>query len=134
MGDELFQPLHLRGVVLGQQPQHRVEHGDGARHNRFVYCRDGLHLEAGERVESGILVRESFLLAAKDADLAHLQANLDKSVTTADAVAVVRELGPIIGGVGGGRPTLAEAGGKNPENVREALTAGRDKLVALLET
>jgi len=74
------------------------------------------------------------VLASVDDGKIALVINLDKSVTEADAVAVVRELGPIIGGGGGGRPTLAEAGGKNPENVREALTAGRDRLVALLET
>jgi alanyl-tRNA synthetase len=47
-------------------------------------------------------------------------------------VAVVRELGPIIGGGGGGRPTLAEAGGKNADSVRDALTAGRDRLLTAL--
>jgi alanyl-tRNA synthetase len=44
----------------------------------------------------------------------------------------VRQLGPIIGGGGGGRPTLAEAGGKNVDAVRDALAAGRDLLVAAL--
>ena len=49
-----------------------------------------------------------------------------------DAVAIVRELGPLIGGGGGGRPTLAEAGGKNVEGIRDALAAGRDRLTAAL--
>jgi alanyl-tRNA synthetase len=73
------------------------------------------------------------VLASADEGKVALVVNLDNSVTQVDAVALVRELGPIIGGGGGGRPTLAEAGGKNAESVRDALTAGRDKLVALLE-
>ena len=47
-------------------------------------------------------------------------------------MAIVRELGPLIGGGGGGRPTLAEAGGKNVDGVRDALAAGRDRLTAAL--
>jgi alanyl-tRNA synthetase len=38
----------------------------------------------------------------------------------------------MIGGGGGGRPTLAEAGGKNVAAVRDALEAGRDRLAAAL--
>jgi alanyl-tRNA synthetase len=76
---------------------------------------------------------KAVVLASADEGKVALVVNLDNSVTGVDAVALVRELGPIIGGGGGGRPTLAEAGGKNAENVRDALTAGRDKLVALLE-
>jgi alanyl-tRNA synthetase len=38
-----------------------------------------------------------------------------------------------MGGGGGGRPTLAEAGGKNAENLRDALALGRDRLVAAIE-
>jgi alanyl-tRNA synthetase len=70
------------------------------------------------------------VLASADDGKVALVVNLDKSLTDLDAVAIVRELGPIIGGGGGGRPTLAEAGGKNVGAVRDALAAGRDKLAA----
>jgi alanyl-tRNA synthetase len=70
------------------------------------------------------------VLASADDGKVALVVNLDKSLSNLDAVAIVRELGPIIGGGGGGRPNLAEAGGKNVAGVRDALAAGRDKLVA----
>jgi len=72
------------------------------------------------------------VLASADEGKVALVVNLDNSLAGVDAVKIVRELGPIIGGGGGGRPTLAEAGGKNVEAVRDALTAGRDKLTAAL--
>ncbi len=72
------------------------------------------------------------VLASSDDEKVALVVNLDKSVEQIDAVSVVRRLGPIIGGGGGGRPTLAEAGGKNVGAVREALVAGRDALAAAL--
>jgi alanyl-tRNA synthetase len=71
------------------------------------------------------------LASAEDGKVA-LVVNLDNSLAGVDAVKIVRELGPIIGGGGGGRPTLAEAGGKNVDAVRDALEAGRDKLAAAL--
>ncbi len=39
-----------------------------------------------------------------------------------DASAVVREVAPLIGGGGGGRADLAQAGGKDPSRLGEALT------------
>ncbi|MCW2965000.1 MAG: alanyl-tRNA synthetase [Actinomycetia bacterium] len=72
------------------------------------------------------------VLASADDGKVALVVNLDKSLADLDAVAIVRELGPIIGGGGGGRPTLAEAGGKNVSAVRDALQAGRDKLTAAI--
>jgi alanyl-tRNA synthetase len=71
--------------------------------------------------------------AVEDGKVA-LVVNLDDSVVARgiDAVQLVRSLGAHIGGGGGGRPTLAEAGGKNPEGLRDALEAGRDTLVTAL--
>jgi alanyl-tRNA synthetase len=71
--------------------------------------------------------------AVEDGKVA-LVVNLDDSVVArgVDAVQLVRSLGSHIGGGGGGRPTLAEAGGKNPTGLRDALEAGRDTLVAAL--
>ena len=81
------------------------------------------------RQREGVL---AVVLASADDGKVALVVNLDKSLAGVDAVAIVRELGPIIGGGGGGRPNLAEAGGKNVGGVREALAAGRDKLIAAI--
>ena len=39
---------------------------------------------------------------------------------------LVKRLSPIVGGGGGGRPDFAQAGGKLPENLPEALAAVED--------
>jgi alanyl-tRNA synthetase len=72
------------------------------------------------------------VVASADDGKVALVVNLDNSLAAVDAVKIVRELGPIIGGGGGGRPTLAEAGGKNVDAVRDALEAGRDRLAAAI--
>jgi alanyl-tRNA synthetase len=41
---------------------------------------------------------------------------------------LVKELAPIVGGGGGGRPDFAEAGGKQPEKIDEMLAAAADVL------
>jgi alanyl-tRNA synthetase len=65
---------------------------------------------------------------------AFLVVNLDKSLTERglDAVQVVREVAPIIGGGGGGRPTLAEAGGRDPNRLEEALAAAERHILSAL--
>ena len=43
---------------------------------------------------------------------------------------MVKELAPIIGGKGGGKPDLAQAGGDNPENLSEAFSKAYDMISA----
>ncbi|HYZ76376.1 MAG TPA: alanine--tRNA ligase [Gaiellaceae bacterium] len=65
---------------------------------------------------------------------AFLVVNLDKSLADkgVDAAQVVREVAPIIGGGGGGRPTLAEAGGRDPNRLEEALAAAERHILSAL--
>ncbi|RMG49201.1 MAG: alanine--tRNA ligase [Acidobacteria bacterium] len=49
-----------------------------------------------------------------------------------DAREVVRRLGPIVGGGGGGRPDLAEAGGRRPDRIDEALARAPDAVREIL--
>ncbi|AQQ69691.1 Alanine--tRNA ligase [Limihaloglobus sulfuriphilus] len=45
---------------------------------------------------------------------------------------LVRELAPIVGGGGGGRPQMAQAGGKNPEKLDECLKKAKETIAAKL--
>jgi alanyl-tRNA synthetase len=73
------------------------------------------------------------IVASTDNGNAYLVVNLDQALVERglDASRLVRELGQHIGGGGGGRPTLAEAGGKNPDGVQAALDAARDAVAKL---
>ena len=63
----------------------------------------------------------------------HLVANFDQGVAErVSAGDVVKEIAPIVGGGGGGRPTMARAGGKNPEQVPEALARAKELISAAL--
>jgi alanyl-tRNA synthetase len=72
------------------------------------------------------------IVASVDDGRAFLVVNFDESLVARglDAVQVVRELGKHIGGGGGGKPTLAEAGGKNPDGIADALAAAKELVTA----
>jgi alanyl-tRNA synthetase len=75
------------------------------------------------------------IVGSVDDGRAYLVVNLDESLVSRglDASKLVRELGKHIEGGGGGRPTLGEAGGKNPAGLRSALEAGKQAIAAALE-
>jgi alanyl-tRNA synthetase len=61
-------------------------------------------------------------LGTRENGRVHLVANFDKSLETRlDAVKVIRTAAEQVGGGGGGRATMARAGGKNPDNLPRAL-------------
>ncbi len=51
----------------------------------------------------------------------------------APAGQIVKQLAPIVGGGGGGRPDFAEAGGKDPSRIADMLAAGRGVIEKLLQ-
>jgi alanyl-tRNA synthetase len=74
------------------------------------------------------------VLGASEDGRVHLVVNVDRSLEDrgVDAVKVIREAAPLIGGGGGGRPTMARAGGKDAARLGEALAAAERALLAQL--
>ena len=73
------------------------------------------------------------MLASRENGTANLVVNFDEGVAARlSAGDVVKEIAPIVGGGGGGRPTMARAGGKAPEKVPDALARARELIAAAL--
>jgi alanyl-tRNA synthetase len=74
------------------------------------------------------------VLGASENGRVHLIVNVDRSLEGrgVDAVKVIRQVAPLIGGGGGGRPTMARAGGKDPARLAEALALAERELLAQL--
>src|SRR5512133_1343402 len=72
------------------------------------------------------------LLGSVDDGRVYLVVNVDPSLVDAgvDAVAIARAAAAKIEGGGGGRPNLAEAGGKNPAGLAEAFEVGKSEIAA----
>ncbi len=73
------------------------------------------------------------VLGSREDGTVHLVANFDQSVAErVSASDVVRQAAALVGGGGGGRPTMARAGGKDPERLAEALAEAERLIVAAL--
>jgi alanyl-tRNA synthetase len=74
------------------------------------------------------------IVGVRENGAAQLVVNVDKSLEGRGVHAgnVVREAASLIGGGGGGRPTMARAGGKLPEGLDEALSTAERLIVASL--
>ena len=74
------------------------------------------------------------IVGLRDNGAAQLLINLDKSLESrgVDAGRVIREAAALIGGKGGGRPTMARAGGKEPERLEDALALAEKTIIEAL--
>jgi alanyl-tRNA synthetase len=81
------------------------------------------------RLKSGVVV----LASANDGKVQIVVAVTPDLTQRIKAGLIVKEIAPIVGGGGGGRPDFAEAGGKQPEKIDEMLRATEHVVAKLLE-
>ena len=81
-----------------------------------------------DRIKSGVVV----LASPSDGKVSIVVGVTPDLTKRVPAGQVVKQLAPIVGGGGGGRPDFAEAGGKDPAKIAEMLHAARDVITKLL--
>ena len=81
------------------------------------------------KLKSGVVV----VASANDGKVQIVVAVTADLIGRIKAGQVVKEIAPIVGGSGGGRPDFAEAGGKHPEKIDEMLKAAESVVAKLLE-
>jgi alanyl-tRNA synthetase len=74
------------------------------------------------------------IVGAREDGTAQLVINVDKSLEARGVHAgnVIRAAAALVGGAGGGRPTMARAGGKDAEHLADALAEAERLIVAAL--
>jgi alanyl-tRNA synthetase len=80
------------------------------------------------KIKTGVVV----LASAEDSKVQIVVAvtpDISKKIRAGD---VVKQIAPIVGGGGGGRPDFAEAGGKDPSKIAEMLEAARGVVERLM--
>ena len=79
------------------------------------------------KIKEGVIV----LASAKEGKVSLVAMATDQAIKSgAHAGNLIKEIASCVGGGGGGRPNMAQAGGKNPEGIKEALK----KAKAVLDT
>jgi alanyl-tRNA synthetase len=81
------------------------------------------------RIKSGVVV----LASAEDSKVAIVVAVTPDLAKKVPAGQIVKQIAPIVGGGGGGRPDFAEAGGKDASKIEEMLVAARSVLEKMLQ-
>jgi alanyl-tRNA synthetase len=81
-----------------------------------------------DKIKSGVVV----LASPSDGKVAIVVGVTPDLTKKVPAGQVVKQLAPIVGGGGGGRPDFAEAGGKDPSKIGELLAASRGVIEKML--
>ena len=84
-------------------------------------------LDLANRIQSKVERPSVVVLGSEFGGKAGLVALVSKDAVAggASAGSIIREIAPIVGGGGGGRDDMAQAGGKDPSKLEEALAAAR---------
>jgi alanyl-tRNA synthetase len=88
----------------------------------------GLSDSLKAKIKSGVV-----LIASESDGKVQIVVSVTPDLTSrVKAGQIVKEIAPLVGGAGGGRPDFAEAGGKQPENIDQMLKAAESVLAKLL--
>ena len=110
LGDVMNQVTEVKGIKL------LAAQVEGVDMNGLRDLGDDLKNKLGE----GVVV----LAAAKDGKVSLMAMATDGAMKAgAHAGNLIKGIAAIVGGGGGGRPNMAQAGGKNPEKIGEAVAA-----------
>ena len=133
--EQLKLKLALGGGGTGTSPdQDAVGIGDARLIARRVSGLDKTALRAlsdslRDRLKRGVVV----LAAEGEEGKVHLLASVTKDLTDrVKAGQLVKELAPIVGGGGGGRPDFAEAGGKDASKIDELLARAKELVTSAI--
>ena len=89
----------------------------------------GLSDSLKARIKSGVVV----IASANDGKVQIVVSVTADLTSRIKAGQIVKEIAPIVGGGGGGRPDFAEAGGKQPEKIDEMLAAAESVVARLIQ-
>jgi alanyl-tRNA synthetase len=118
----------IEGAAPGDRPSYQEVEGvrlivravEGLDRPAMRTLADNLKREIG----SGVVV----LGSGDSGKVALLVAVTEDLARRVDARAIIKEVAALVGGGGGGKPTLAEAGGREPERLQEALDSSSGAL------
>jgi len=126
-----------QSAVLGASTNHMQNAVEVAGVKVLALQLDGQDMEAlrmaadrfRDKLGTGVVV-----LGSSDSNKVSLCVAVTKDLSTRiSAGAIVKELAPIVGGGGGGRPDFAQAGGKNPEKLPDAIACAPEVVRKLLK-
>ncbi|HEY3491388.1 MAG TPA: alanine--tRNA ligase [Solirubrobacterales bacterium] len=118
--------------ALGREAEGLVDAAEPVSEVKLVVGRAGsgktkLLLDLANRVQSKVGDDSAVVLGGADGEKVGLVVLFSKGAVERglSAGSIIREIAPIVGGGGGGRDDMAQAGGKDPAKLDEALAAAR---------